>query len=89
MSTTTRQKITFIKIIIAIVFIWIIIAFWTKFVGNLCYVTLGLNQDCTLTTFCIAIIITLILICYVFSFDDDENDCGKKIQNSLTGLSLV
>lgn len=89
MGTTTKQKLAFIKVLIALVLIWIIIAFWTKFVGDLVYVTLGLNQNSTFTSFCIASIITLIMICYIFALDDHDDDSGKCIQNHITGNILT
>lgn len=89
MGTSKKQKLAFIKILIALVLTWIIIAFWTKFVGDLVYVTLGLDQNNTLTTFYIALTVTFLMICYIFALDDDDDDSGKCIQNHITGNLLI
>jgi len=44
-----------------------------------------LDQNNTLTTFIIASIVTILLLCYVFALDDDGDSSGPCIQQQISG----
>jgi len=71
----------FIIIFLLIVFAWITIDLWGRFINNLTFITLKLDPNSTLHTFVIALVVTLILWnCFAYLA------ClGYDLQNQIAG----
>lgn len=71
----------FIIIFLLIVFAWITVDLWGRFINNLTFVTLKLSPNSTLHTFIIALVVTLILWnCFAYLAT-----LGYDLQNQIAG----
>lgn len=61
-SDTLASELTFSEIIIGVVFILILVAFWQRVLENLLYNTINLNKDSTYQSFIIAVSLTVIFL---------------------------
>ena len=68
-SDTVASEWTFSEIIIGVVFILILVAFWQRTLENFLYNTIGLDKDSTYQSFIIAVALTLIFLIIINSIN--------------------
>lgn len=62
------KEVFFFFLFMIIIFSWVLIDLWCKWLNNFTYVTLGLDENNTLHTFVIAMVVTcIILSCITFA----------------------
>lgn len=69
----------FIILLVLILIAWILVALWTKFLDNFCYRTLGLDEKSSVHTFIVALVVTLILVAFIFTVGRDEMLFGDNL----------
>lgn len=67
LASSYVDGITVIEIMIAIILAWIITSLWFRFIDNLAHGTFGLDRKSTLHTFIVAMVVTIILIAFIYS----------------------
>jgi hypothetical protein len=61
------KEILFFNIFMIVIFSWVLVSLWGKWLDNFTFVTLGLDEKSSTHTFIIALTVTLIVIaCIVF-----------------------
>ena len=63
------QEISYIDLLVVIIFGWILVALWQRVIDNFTFNSLGLNKESTYQTFVIALLATTIFLVFVFTFD--------------------
>jgi hypothetical protein len=67
-SNSFSKNVTDIRVVelfFLLIFIWILVDLWVRFVWNLCIRTLGLNEKNTLHTFIIALSMSVIIVGFI------------------------
>jgi TRAP-type C4-dicarboxylate transport system permease small subunit len=67
-TNTIAGDISFLDVLFAIIISWILVTLWQRFVDNLLYDTLGLNQKSTYQSLVVAVAFTIIFIAFINLF---------------------
>jgi ABC-type transport system involved in Fe-S cluster assembly fused permease/ATPase subunit len=73
----------FVKILIAIIFGWILINLWTTVVETIAYKSLGLSKNSWLHTLLVAVVVTILFLIYVHCVEEKAT-----IRTKMTGALL-
>ena len=68
-GTAYVKDLTFIDILIVIIFSWVLVNLWQRWIDNFTFGTLKLKKESTYHTFVIALVCTVVFIVFVFSFN--------------------
>ena len=73
--------LSYVDMLFVIVLGWIMVALWQRYIDNLTFNYLKLNKESPYHTFIIALVVTIIFLTFVFTFnsllgDIVENDTG-------------
>ena len=77
------SEISFLEVLIGFILVWIIATIWITFFKNLFYRTMGFNENSTFQTFMIALVITTVMLLFVYisgrrTIGDTEKDLGQE-----------
>jgi hypothetical protein len=73
LSTTFLVDIRFIEALFIIVLGWILVALWQRFIDNLTFNTLGLNENSAYHTFIIALVATIVFVIFILLFPEIQS----------------
>lgn len=80
------QDLTFAELLFVLLIGWVLVSLWQRFLDNLAFNTLGLDEDSTYQTFIIALVATTIFLLFIFSFN---NIYGGLVESTITGGAVT
>lgn len=80
------QDLTFSELLFVLVIGWMLVTLWQRYIDNLTFNTLKLDEDSAYQTFIIALVATVIFLLFIFSFN---NIYGGLVESTITGGAVT